>query len=332
MSITNSDNVSQRSTAAAQTRPAKTKWQELLDANKHRPVLYRKYDEEKKKYIPATYEDWQHAVPAYELVRKQYAQSSAYWEITELIKPLIGAVDRIVTIGLGCPSGGDRGIFAQVAMLSHIAGMLRSGLDEERKKTFRSLCSDYNSDEQSQDFLQNACNICSIEYDYDGVDKSLPDEITMLVQGRECDIPVFSAKSTVDYLEEHITPTTLLFMPNLPFSPALRIVGANPPAVVITNHLEFFLGGIFQNEHATGEAAKAYEKQFESEKQGYEKLRDEYQRKTLGLCIEGLPKRDKFSAYVPIGDKTREGWTTGGKGLDFDVEESEENLIANFEG
>ena len=290
-----------------------------------RPLLFSTKRGDDPEYI-----DWQHVKVAYDHICAEYKRSHAFREMRDLLAPMKGKIDRIVTMGLGRPYAGDKQVFAQMVMMAHA----RAILGGKQVKLVQSDYTVFRDDENGEAFWR-IIGMDTIDYDLDAHDAD-PRPISFTRRVRGVDYPgwdTVSQRSVVEYLVPEVTEKTLLFLPNVPYSPALRLIGATKPAMIISNGLSFFWRGTFFDSHGhnVGPEAQAFRQQWKKEKKCYRSLRDKYFRHELDLVMPFLEHGMRFTAYVaheggwPLSHPW-DSWTTGPKGLILNIEDAEEDL------
>ena len=86
--------------------------------DKPRPLIFKEGKQD------ARYIDVEHAAIAYRHIRDQYRRSPAFQEMEAILTPMIGNINRIVTVGLGRPWSGKPDVFAQLAMILEATALL----------------------------------------------------------------------------------------------------------------------------------------------------------------------------------------------------------------
>ena len=220
----------------------------------------------------------------YEATCIEYYASSEAAQLKDTLNDIRGEIDRIVTVGLGCPSYGQPSVIYQCAMLAFIQDII-SGMDNRNVELFG--CDPAFTDLDTA-FLQQELGMQIIDYDYAAEQADTRSNwyyFHIAAEKANIVYPSHSEKSPVWNSVEEITDRTLLFMFNVAPTISLRITGPTNPAVIITNRPSFFHKWAHyvdvKNGYTREEVREHFGAEWDSNVEAWKKFKHKYQRKAF---------------------------------------------------
>jgi hypothetical protein len=270
---------------------------------------------------------------AYESVSVGFFRSAAGLELRQVLTPMIGRVDKIFIAGLGSPEELSEGTLRQVAMMAIAYDVLRGPKKQHKVEV---LQTDPRTTELDEDFFFDCFgeDFTDIEHD-EAAQKAdeRPKEYILHCQGKELSWKSWPEQSPVEKALRYVTSSTLLFMPYMPTSCALRYVAGTSPAMIIANGLSGMWNYTVLRQskyrYADHESTELFRTQWKKENEAWEKLRTQYQRRPLVKHNAYVITQNGLGVYLPLpdGEKVGNGWVTGDTGLDLELGNAEYALL-----
>lgn len=247
----------------------------------------------------------------YRLIYDETVDSSDAVEIHNLLRPVAARITRVVAVGIGVPSAGNRETLRQLAMLEIMRDLLDVENDLFEPNLTKAFYSDsaINKDIDKQ-FLDDR-QVDFINYDWNAEDEpDLPNYFRFWANDTQWWAP--SLRNNVSAIADCIDSATLLFAPNLMNRPFMKLLASSKPVMIIGNQIEGVYKFCCQYELADPVDAEPFREQWNKEMRALDELRDHFWRtNALG----------KFTAYSKAPRAT---WITGAVGID------EETLMQEF--
>lgn len=306
--------------------------QEETDQPKY-VTRYGDYDADRKWQKPGYVNEFD-LMASYSAVHAGLENHASHRELSDVLKPLIGQVNRILIIGFGSPENGRHGVFSQIALVRHAMRILEGG-DSDRIGSINVMQLEPATTELDEKFFA-ILNIETLEFIHD--DDERPDTYTLKVRDRDNELheleePSFPEKAIIDDVAKLITPSTLLVMPNLAFDLSLRYIRAisSGVAMIITNDISRLWSGWCLKDPTNGyvdeEQIALWGDEWKAEMQGWLTLRDKCQRIQLRKFTDF--SKQHLWAYMP--HRLRQGWAVRNEGLHLNVRESANALLEQYE-
>ena len=241
-------------------------------------------------------------------MRTNYPKTAAAAELKLCLKDLPAKVERIVVVGLGCPSkAGEEhsGTFNQLAMIEVMKKALES--DPKHPRWIPVFYCDPDIRPVGDRFMTREFSAQKIAHK--GKRDDVPQDFYFSIQGKEIYDKTFQEHTDIEGTVKETTASTVLFLPFVPARVALRIIEATKPRLIITHSLQVLWDNTIlvqpSGNRVNPEAAKQFGKTYLKAMRAWDILTDKYWRKDL--------KQEKYWAYMPVnkGDEvkfTARGW------------------------